>query len=81
MSSKVIKTDKPYTRLRNSIIPFSVPCAKCNKQTKDPRYVKHFKNLSSLDWHVSHFHKGEPWIKDFKLVLKQLAIILEDVRP
>lgn len=54
---------------------------KMKKKGKDQRYVKHYKNLSSLDWYVSYFHKGEPWIKDFKLVIKQLAIFLEEVRP
>jgi len=79
MLKRTSKTDKRYIRLRNSTIPCSVPCAKCIKRVKDPRYTKHFKNLSGLDWHVSHEHKGEPWIKDFKLALKQLARVLEDV--
>ncbi len=75
------KTDKGYTRLRNCTIPCSVPCPKCAKQAKDLRYIKHFKNLSSLDWHTSHEHKGETWVNDFKVAITQLARVFEDVRP
>ena len=80
MSTKVTKLVKRYNRLRNSTIPCQVPCPKCKKQTKDQRYTKHFKNLSSVDWHVSTSHKGEYWVKDFKLAITQLAKVLEEVR-
>jgi len=54
---------------------------KMKMKGKDQRYVKHYKNLRRSYWNVGHFHKGKPWIKDFKLVIKQLAIFLEEVRP
>jgi len=81
MSNIVSKLDKGSKRLRNSTFPITSQCPKCWKQAKNPKYVKYHKNLSSLHWHVSHDHKGEPWTNDFKIAINKLAIILEEVRP
>jgi len=80
MSTKVIKIVKPSKTVRHSTFPYHCQCPKCII-TKNAMYVKHFKNLSGLDWHVSNFHKGEPWVKDFKIAIKHLAQVFEEIRP
>ena len=81
MQIKITKVDKHYKRLRNSIFPFRNQCPKCCVQAKNANYVKFYKNLSSLDLHISREHKGEPWTNDFKIAITQLAKVLEEVRP
>ena len=81
MSSIVTKLDKHSTRLRNSTFPITIQCPKCRKQARNPKYVKYYKNLSGLSWHVSHDHKGEPWTGEFNRLVKQLAKFLVEIRP
>lgn len=81
MCSTDKKIVKHNTRLRNSTFPITSQCPKCWIMSRNPKYVKYHKNLSSLHWHVSHDHKDEPWVNDFNSAITQLARVVEGVRP
>jgi len=80
MSTKVIRNYKGYqgkkTNIRHNTSLISVNCPKCLTNSSTPGRKKTFKNLASLDSHFSTEHKGEFWIKEAQVLIRQFAEVV-----
>jgi len=71
LSTSNSESDKGYKRVRHNTIPADYRCPKCKFAAKNQRQVKHHKNLSSLDWHLTHYHKDDVGTNELKELVKQ----------
>ncbi len=76
MSVKPIQLDKGYHNIRHSTNPVSVQCPGCFIYSNKPGRPKTFNTLSSLDSHFSTQHKGEFWIKEAQILIRQFAEVI-----
>jgi len=76
LSTKLLQLDKEYQNIRHNTTNISLKCPECLLNSKNPRRVKTYKNLSSLDSHFSTEHKGEFWIKEAKVLIRQFAEVM-----
>jgi len=74
--SNTTNSFKPYQNIRHSTIQAFIRCPKCLIDSKNPRRVKTHKNLSSLDFHFSTAHKGEFWVTEARILIRQFAEVL-----
>jgi len=68
---------KGYPNIRHNTTPVSVNCPKCLIDSSTPGRKKTFKNLSSLDSHLSVDHKGESWAELAKILIRQFAEVMK----
>ena len=74
MSHNAKQPNKRFHNIRHNTIRIDgVKCPRCYIDSKDPVKVKTHKNLSSLDSHISTEHKGEFWIKEAQLLIRQFS--------
>jgi len=75
MSHNAKQPNKRFHNIRHNTIRIDggIKCPSCFFYSKDPMKVKSHKNLSSLDSHISTEHKGEFWIKEAQLLIRQFS--------
>lgn len=73
MSVKIVQPNKGYQNIRHNTTQIFLKCPECLKHSKNPQRVKTHKNLSSLDSHFSTEHKGEFWVEEARILIRQFA--------
>ncbi len=73
MSSIIQQRYKEYQNIRHNTTKIFLKCPECLLNSKNPQRVKTHKNLSSLDSHFSTDHKGEFWVEESRILIRQFA--------
>ena len=59
--------------IRHDTNQIYLKCPECLLNSKNPIRVKTHKSLSSLESHISTSHKGEFWIKEVQILIRQFS--------
>jgi len=73
MPVKTLDSFKGYPNIRHNTTKIFLKCPGCLLCSKNPQRVKTHKNLSSLDFHLSVDHKGEFWVAEVQILIRQFA--------
>ncbi len=76
MSSIIQQRYKEYQNIRHNTTKIFLKCPECLLNSKNPQRVKTHKNLSSLDSHFSTDHKGEFWVEESRILIRQFAEVM-----
>jgi len=76
MSVKTLDSFKGYPNIRHNTVKIYLKCPYCLLNSKNPQRVKTHKNLSSLDSHFSTDHKGEFWVEESRILIRQFAMVM-----
>jgi len=76
MSVKTLDSFKGYPNIRHNTAKIYLKCPYCLLNSKNPQRVKTHKNLSSLDSHFSTDHKGEFWVEESRILIRQFAMVM-----
>lgn len=74
---KTLDSFKGYQNIRHNTKQIFLKCPECLLHSKNAQRVKTHKNLSSLDSHLSVEHKGEFWVKEVQLLIRQFSEIMK----
>ena len=77
MSNNKTKSYKGYQNIRHNTTKVFTKCPRCLLEKKNPKRVKTYKNLASLDSHISTDHKDEFWTIEARILMKQFAEVIQ----